>query len=314
MCEITLILLPLWCSLGLIFSFFCTFLVIDDTAACRAALAHVVLTLTLLFRVRNDHQISDRSLKCFSGREVHSWAMMLFLDLCQDKRIFSSILYSDWSFFLYLITFVYFQKFSTLGRVTNRSESHRNTHQQQCVCPPSNTQQIPKYTSWTFKPVHSFKCQWWSDPSGSKFFSLKEKRKFTKDINNNQNSSAIPSPFMLHSHVQGLTWSGTIVDTSCLLWLIARGPGAVWGVRVSSDSPNHQCNTDAVSRCVGMWSCSVSVLDDSAVCIALRCRWLPVWPLVDGSVSFNSVLRPNYAPLVTHTHCFMGLCAVCLCA
>lgn len=57
----------------------------------------------------------------FSGRKVHSWAMLLFLDLCQDKRIFSSILYFDWSFFLYLITFVYLQKFSALD--PNRSES-----------------------------------------------------------------------------------------------------------------------------------------------------------------------------------------------
>lgn len=215
MCEITLILLPLWCSLGLIFRFFCTFLVIDDTAACQAALAHVVLTLTLLFRVRNDHQISDRSLKCFSGRKVHSWAMLLFLDLCQDKRIFSSILYLDWSFFsLFDQVCVFAQIFHI--RTSNKQIRIINTHQQQCVCPPSNTQQIPKYISWTFKLVHSFKCQWWSDTGSSKFFSLKEKRKFTKDINNNHNTSAIPSPFMLHSHVHGLAWSCTIVNATCL--------------------------------------------------------------------------------------------------
>lgn len=70
---------------GPAFQLFCPFLIIDDTAARQAALAHVVLTL---FAVRNDHQTPDSSLKGFPGRKVHSWAMILFLDLWQEERIF----------------------------------------------------------------------------------------------------------------------------------------------------------------------------------------------------------------------------------
>lgn len=73
------------------FSVHSTFLIIDDTETCQAAWACVVLTLALLFRVRNDHQTPDRSVKCLSGRKVHSSGMLLFLESWQETACLYSI-------------------------------------------------------------------------------------------------------------------------------------------------------------------------------------------------------------------------------
>lgn len=54
-----------------------------------------------------------------------------------------------------------------------------------------------------------------------------------------------------------------------------------------------------------MWVCSFSVQifgNKGCVCVyVLHHRWLYSWPLVDGSVSFNGALRPNYSSPVTYS-------------